>query len=74
MDLNYLKLAGIITVFIGIVGCSVGNNAHTATDMIKERCINGVTYYIFKEYRGSKGYGFMSPKYNSEGKIELCDE
>ena len=72
MVVGYIKKLTIFS-FIGLVtiGCT-GQEADTDNADIKERCLNGVTYYMFKEYGGHQGYGFMSPKYNSDGKIDLC--
>lgn len=55
-----------------IAGCS-GQPASTPSDSIKTRCLNGVSYYLFKEDAGYSGYGYMAPKYKSDGTIHMCN-
>lgn len=57
----------------GLVACSTGNKAKTNTEELQIRCISGVTYFLFSEYNGNTGFGYMSPKYNRDGSINTCE-
>lgn len=65
---NFLAV-GLIAAII-VVGCT-GQDSMTASGEMKTRCIGGVTYYVFHEYFG---YGYMSPKYNRDGTVQLCGQ
>lgn len=66
-----LIVVGVVGVGIVVTGCT-GQDAMTGPHNMKTQCLNGVTYYIFHEYSGYQGYGYMSPKYNRDGTVELC--
>lgn len=75
-----LAIALILAVFslqgckIKGIGDGIGIEVSTPNKEIKTRCINGVNYYFFKEHSGNnRGWGFMAPKYNKDGKLSLCE-
>jgi hypothetical protein len=71
MKTIFLSLLIIATLLLS--SCSRGENADTENTDIKTRCIEGVTYFLFKEMKGYYGYGFMSPKFNRDGTINTCN-
>jgi len=44
-----------------------------ADSLQKIACIDGVKYVYFKSISGNAGFGYMSVKFNREGKVELCN-
>lgn len=58
------------SVLIG--GCD-GHHGQSLGGGMNVKCIAGVEYYFITEREVLyKGYGYMSPKYNRDGKISLC--
>lgn len=68
-----IKSVMILIFLIALGGCSSGNNVSTQIENFKTQCVDGVTYYIFAEFAGNNGYGYMAPKFNRDGKIDLCN-
>lgn len=63
-----------ITLLILFVGCfTTGDEPLTKKEDMKTVCLDGVTYYQFKETVGYSGYGFMSVKFNRNGTVQLCE-
>jgi len=72
--LNRLALtASMLSVLLAVSGCSTGNPSSTSSNEMKTRCIDGVTYFLFKETSGYSGHGYMSPKFKRDGSLSLCD-
>ena len=67
-----MKILLITIMLILISGCSEGMNVVTKTNDIKLRCIDGVSYYMFKEMSGNQGYGFMTVAFNRDGSVKTC--
>lgn len=68
------KILTILVLAITLVGCSSGDKARTSKEDMKTVCLDGVTYYLFRESNYSEGYGFMSVKLDRESKIVPCSE
>jgi major membrane immunogen (membrane-anchored lipoprotein) len=68
------KILTILVLSIVLVGCSSGDKARTSKEGMKTVCLDGVTYYLFRESTYSEGYGFMSVKFDRESKIVPCSE
>lgn len=68
-----ILLSLLIIAVLFFSSCSSGEDATTKNTDIKTRCIEGVTYFLFKEMEGYNGYGFMSPKFNKDGTINTCN-
>ena len=66
-----MKYLVVGLVFV-LVGCSQGSSDIDESD-INVKCLSGVNYYMTKSTRGYKGYGYMSPKYNRDGLVSLCN-
>lgn len=67
-----LLIIGIL--LFALSGCSTGNRAATKKKDMKTVCLDGVTYYLFKETTGYSGFGFMSVKLDKDSKIVPCIE
>ena len=65
-------IMSILLIFVTLIDSLPSQNS---TKFLNIKCINGVEYYFSKEssvfYRG---YGFMSPKFNSDGAIAKCND
>lgn len=59
-----------------LFGCEGKTKETINTDKMKTICIEGVSYFYFKEHHiaGYKGYGFMSVKFNKDGTVSTCEE
>jgi hypothetical protein len=67
-----VALMGLLVAFAS--GCSSGDSTSTEPAEVKTRCLDGVTYYMFREFGfGYYGYGYMAPKYNRDGTLDLCN-
>ena len=64
----------IIVLATALVSCSTGREAMSPKKEMKTVCLDGVTYYLFRENNYSEGYGFMSVKFDRESKIVPCSE
>ena len=72
MKNSKLLITALIMLLATVSGCSQGNKVETSDDEMRTRCLGGVEYYLFSEYSGYKGYGFMAPKYKKDGTLSLC--
>lgn len=61
-------------LLFALCGCSTGDRASTKKKDIKTVCLDGITYYLFKESRGYNGYGYMSIKLDKDSKIVPCTD
>jgi len=61
----------LIVASLLLVGCD--KEPGEADGVQKIACIDGVKYVYFKSGSGNRGYGYMSVKFNREGKVELCN-
>jgi len=68
------KILAIFVLSIVLVSCSSGDKARTSKEDMKTVCLDGVTYYLFRESNYSEGYGFMSVKFDRESKVVPCSE
>jgi len=66
-----MKAIILILASLLIVACDKEPGADGSTQ--KTVCIDGVKYVYFKSISGNQGFGYMSVKFNREGKVELCD-
>ncbi len=66
-----MKKIILILVTLFIVGCD--SEPGDSDSIQKIACIDGVKYVYFKSASGNQGYGYMSVKFNREGKVELCN-
>lgn len=70
-----MKKLILLSAILILTACDNRPGASQMTDSeINVRCLNGVEYYLYNEKEGSgyKGYGYMAPKYNPDGKLSLC--
>lgn len=68
------KILAVLILSMILIGCSTGQEANTSTKDMKTVCLDGVTYYLFRETRSGKGYGFMSVKLDRESNVVPCSE
>ena len=68
------KILAIFVLAIALVGCSTGDKASTSKEDMKTVCLDGVTYYLFRESNYSEGAGFMSVKFDRKSKVVPCSE
>ena len=68
------RILTILVLATALVSCSTGKEATTTKKEMKTVCLDGVTYYLFRESTYSEGYGFMSVKFDRESKIVPCSE
>ena len=73
MKENLLLLVVGLLLF-ALCGCSTGDRAATEKKDMQTVCLDGVTYYLFKEGAGNRGYGYMSVKLDTDSKIVPCKE
>jgi len=69
------RLAVLSSLLLGafaLSGCSTGDRPMTDAEDIKTRCLDGVTYYLYRETAGYSGYGYMSVKFNRDGSVNTC--
>ena len=63
----------VVLLFSLVVACSRGKLPMTNTSDFRVVCLEGVNYYLFVESQGYVGHGFMSPKFNKDGSLSLCE-
>ena len=68
------RILTILVLATALISCSTGNEAMTSKENMKTVCLDGVTYYLFRESNYSEGYGFMSVKFDRESKVVPCSE
>lgn len=58
-----------------LIGCVDGSNqGYTDPKKMKTICLDGVTYYYFKDMETPHlGYGYMSVKFNKDGTVNTCE-
>lgn len=61
----------LIVLSMFLIACDA--EPGTSDSVLKTTCIDGVKYVYFKSGSGNRGYGYLSVKFNREGKVELCD-
>jgi len=61
----------LIVLALFLVGCDKEPGASGSVQRVT--CIDGVKYVYFKSGGGNRGYGYLSVKFNREGKVELCN-
>ena len=66
-----MKKIILILASLLIVACDAEPGDNKSVQKIA--CIDGVKYVYFKSAGGNRGYGYMSVKFNREGKVELCN-
>lgn len=59
-------------ILLLVAGCSTGDDSMTATANMKTTCLDGVTYYLYRERSGYSGYGYMSVKFNKDSTVNTC--
>ena len=64
----------LLILVLLLAGCSTGDSAMTEPSKFRTVCLDGVTYYVFRESNGSIGYGYMSVKLNRDSKVVLCGD
>lgn len=67
------KLLLVISTMFALSACSTGDMPMTNKRDVKTVCLDGVTYYLFRETVAYSGYGYMSPKFNRDGSVSLCE-
>jgi len=70
---KYILLILILSCF-AVSSCSNGNEVQTSKDEMKTRCKDGVEYFLFTEFHGNVGYGFMSPHWKKDGTLYTCED
>ena len=71
MKENLLLLVVGLLLF-ALCGCSTGDKPMTEKKEFQTVCLDGVTYYLFRESAGYSGYGYMSVKLDKDSKIIPC--
>lgn len=64
----------LLILVLLLAGCSTGDHSMTEPNKFRTVCLDGVTYYVFSEFSGYKGYGYMSVKLNRDSKVVLCGD
>lgn len=72
--MNKKSLLLVVFLLLALCGCSTGDNAATKKKDMKTVCLDGVTYYLFSEGQGYRGFGYMSVKLDTNSKIIPCKE
>ncbi len=63
----------LLIVLVASSGCLSGLDSMTKKEQFKTVCLDGVTYYLFRESSGYSGYGYMSVKLDRDSKVVACD-
>jgi uncharacterized lipoprotein YehR (DUF1307 family) len=72
MKNSKLLITFLSVLLVSLSGCNDDGQVRTADNEIKVKCVQGVNYYLFKEASGNRGYGYMAPKYKTNGELSLC--
>jgi major membrane immunogen (membrane-anchored lipoprotein) len=70
IDIKYIIF---IILLVLLIGCSSGDKPITNKEDMKTVCLDGVTYYQFRETFMYSGYGYMSVKFNRDGTVHTCN-
>jgi len=75
MNKNIMFIIGAFIFSLAILFLSLerGTPSKVPIEEMSTRCIDNVTYIIFKESVGTHGYGFMSIKFDKNGNVEICN-
>lgn len=68
-----LLVSTFLIAMLTAAGCGNGNPAFTPKDEMRTVCLDGVTYYLFREQAGYSGWGYMSVKLDRNSKVVPCD-
>lgn len=68
------KLILVVLMAIGLTGCfgDTGEKPMTPPSGFNTICLDGVVYYVNKEWAGYNGYGYMAPKFNTDSEVVTC--
>lgn len=67
-----MKKIMLLLLVVLITGCFSGAEPLTEKKNMKTICLDGVTYYYFRELQGNIGYSYMSVKFNSDSTVNTC--
>ena len=66
-------IISILFILFFVSGCTSSDSVTIEIEYKHIRCIEGVNYFLFiEEDLFYRGYGFMSPKFNTDGSISTC--
>lgn len=66
-------MGGLALVLTTTACKDMKDSAPPPTNKAMVMCIDGVSYVVFKEGRGYRGFGYMSVKLDRDSKVILCD-
>lgn len=68
------KLLILLPLVLATTACKdMKDSAPPPTNKEMVMCIDGVSYVVFKEGRGYRGFGYMSVKLDKDSKVIPCD-
>lgn len=73
--IHYSIAVTVLILIVGLLTACTGKPAATSSKDMQTRCLEGVTYYVFREdFAAHQGYGYMAPKFNRAGGVVHCNE
>lgn len=67
------KLLILLTLVLATTACKdMKDSTPPPTNTVMVMCIDGVSYVVFKEGRGYRGFGYMSVKLDKDSKVIPC--
>lgn len=71
-----MKYFVLMLMVVFLSGCDflIEKRAQPLIETYSTVCIEGVEYFLWREGSRYKGFGYMSPKFNRDGKVSLCED
>ena len=69
-----MKSVIILLAALLVSACSTSEPIEAEVSEMHILCLENVEYYVFRERRGYTGWGYMSVKFNADGKVSSCEE
>lgn len=68
-----MKKVMVVSLVAFLVGCAETSAPDINVNNLPTSCIDGVKYFFFTSGRAAGRTGYLSPKFDRDSKVELCE-